>query len=185
MKFVVCRIDLGITRIAGYTVYDETSKEFQEKTPKEVISLIKKNDLTGLKLFNGKIEIDKEEFRMSNIMIKSGIGKFRKLYESDKLINCMYILVKVIYTDDNVVYEVVNNRCSRTKVSHEKLKMLMEMGEVAGAELLSNSKIKLCKGVTVDNRRSKKENEQLKKKETKENDNLDKGKANKNIEKIE
>lgn len=155
MKTVIGRIDLGQTRTAGYTIYDEATKEFQEKTPKEVIMLIKNNELNGLKLVNNKIELDTDGFNMKNLMIKSGVGKFRKMYEEDTIINCMYAIVRVIRYDDDNVYEIINNRCARIKINENRVKMLYEIGYVAGIRLVKN-RIDICKGVTIEDRRNKK-----------------------------
>ncbi|NFN49274.1 hypothetical protein FDB52_12095 [Clostridium botulinum] len=157
-KTVVNRIDLGNTRIAGYTLYDEISKEFQETTPKQIKILIKNDVLNGLKLVNDEIKLDTEGFNMCNLMIKSGIGNYRKLYEDNKIINCMYSVVRVLKTDTNIFYEIVSNKCSRTKVTTERLKMLIEMGYVAGVRLIKD-KIEVCNGVTIELfKKGKKEN---------------------------
>lgn len=155
MKTTIVRLDLGMSRIAGFTVYDDITKEFQEKTPKEITTLIKKNELNGLKLVNNKIELDTEGFNMKNLMIKSGVGKFRKMHETDTIINCMYAVVRVIKFDDNTVYEVINNRCARIKIDENRIKMLYEIGYVAGIILVKN-RIDICKGVTIEDRRNKK-----------------------------
>lgn len=164
MKTVIARLDLGQTRIAGYLVYDSKSKEFQEKTPKEIATLINKNELNGLKITDGKVELD-SNFRVNNLMVKSGVGKFRKLYDDDTVINCIYAVVKVIRYDDNTVYEVINNRCARVKMNEERVKMLIEIGIVYGVKLIKNE-ISICKGVETDDRTTsdiKKENKNLKK----------------------
>ena len=56
MKTVACRIDLGYTRIAGYTLFDLETLEFQETTPKEVVDLMKSGKVNGL-TFDDKGEI--------------------------------------------------------------------------------------------------------------------------------
>ena len=58
MKTVICRLDLGYTRIAGYLLYDSITQEFVETTPREVKELIKKDMVNGLKLLNNQIELD-------------------------------------------------------------------------------------------------------------------------------
>ena len=155
MKTVISRIDLGVTRIAGYCLFEESTGEFEEKTPKQVKDLIKRHKVNGLILKNDKIELDKEGFNTTNLMVKSGIGKFRPLYETDSIINCMYAVVRVILYDDKTVYQVINNRCARKKFSKEKLKLLMELGNVAGVRLVDNN-ITVCNGVIIEDLRNNK-----------------------------
>ena len=177
MKTVISRIDLGMTRIAGYTIYNSETFEFLEKTPKETKELIKKGEVNGLKLINGEIEMDKEEFNQRNLMIKTGVGKFRPLYENDSLVNCMYAVIRDIIYDDREVFEIINNRCARTEVSKEKLKVLMEIGYVAGVRFKDKNKIEPCRGVIIEDYREKKgDNEKkvsslVKKKETSKTSN--------------
>lgn len=155
MKTVVCRLDLGMTRVAGYTLYSEITKEFQEITPKEVKDLITHGQVNGLKLIEGQIELDTECFNTRNLMVKSAVGKYRPMYNTDSIINSMYAVVRVIENDndDGKVYEIVSNKCARVKVTPERLKMLMEIGYVAGVRLL-NGQIEVCKGVTIEDKRT-------------------------------
>jgi hypothetical protein len=154
-KTVISRIDLGFTRIAGYTLYDEVSREFQETTPKEVKDLIGRGQVNGLKLVDGEIELDTDGFCMSNLMVKSAVGKFRTLYPTTSIVNCMYAVVRVIETDNGRLYEVINNKCARVKVTPEKLKILMEIGYVAGVKMGAYGEIEICKGVTIEDKRTK------------------------------
>ena len=62
MKTVICRLDLGYTRVAGYTLYDDVTEEFHETTPREVKELIRKNQVNGLKLVDGGIVLMKKGF---------------------------------------------------------------------------------------------------------------------------
>lgn len=156
MKTVANRIDLGMTRIAGYNLYDEVSLEFQETTPKEVKDLINCGQVNGLKLINGEIQLDKEDFNMCNLMVKSAVGKFRPLYPDDSIVTCMYAVVRMIETDNGRLYEIISNKCSRVKITYERLKLLMEVGYVAGVKNI-NGAIEICKGVPIEDRRTKNE----------------------------
>lgn len=155
MKTVIARLDLGVTRVAGFCFYNDSTGEFEEKTPKQVKDLIKKHEVNGLILKNDQIELDKDGFNTTNIMIKTGVGKFRPLYETDSIVNCMYAVVRVILYDDKTVYEVINNRCARKKFSKEKLKLLIELGNVAGVILVDNN-ITVCNGVIIEDLRNNK-----------------------------
>lgn len=157
MKILANRIDLGLTRIAGFNLYCSESRAFEETTPKDVKALIKRNQVNGLKLVNGEIVLDTEGFNMRNLMVKSGVGKYRSLFPADTMVNCMYAVVRVIDTDNGRIYETVNNKCARVKVTPEKLNMLMEMGYVAGVKKNDKGVIEICKGVTIEDKRTNNE----------------------------
>lgn len=154
MKTVVCRIDLGLTRIAGYTLYNEVTREFEETTPKEVKYLINCKEVNGLCLNGDEIVLDTETFNMKNLMIKSGVGKFRTLYDTNKIVNCMYAVVRVIETDKCKLFEIISSKYGRIKVTSERLRILIETAHVAGVKIVNN-KIQVCKGVTIEDRRIK------------------------------
>lgn len=154
MKTVICRIDLGLTRIAGYTLYNEVTREFEETTPKEVKYLIKNKEVNGLYLNDDEIVLDTESFNINNLMIKSGVGKFRMLYDTNKIVNCMYAVVRVIETDKCKLFEIISSKYGRVKIASERLRILIETAHVAGVKIVNN-KIQVCKGVTFEDRRIK------------------------------
>lgn len=154
MKTVVCRIDLGVTRTAGYTLYDEMSHEFLEMTPREIKDLVVSGDVNGLKLIKGRIELDREGFNMCNLMVKNGIGKYRTLFPNNTMANCMYSVVKVINRNTCNLYEIISNKCARVTVTFEQLKMLMDIGCVAGVKMV-DGKLKIYSGVTFEDRTKK------------------------------
>lgn len=154
MKTVVCLIDLGVTRTAGYTLYDEISREFLEMTPREVKDLVVSGEVNGLRLIKGRIELDMEGFNMCNLMVKSGVGKYRTLFPNNTMANCMYSVVKVIIRNTCNLYEIISNKCARTTVTLEQLKMLMDIGCVAGVKMV-DGKLNICSGVTFEDRTKK------------------------------
>lgn len=155
MKTLLNRIDLGVTRIAGYSLFCSETREIQETTPKEVKNLVNQGQVNGLKLINGKIELDTDGFNMRNLKIKSAVGKFRTLYPADNMMN-MYAVVRVIETDDgSTLYETISNKSARVKISHERLNMMIEMGYYVAGVRIVEGKIKVCDGVTIQDKRSK------------------------------
>ena len=150
-KTVICRIDLGMTRIAGYTLYDSDSKEFQETTPGEVKKLVSRGEVNGLKLVDGQIGLDTEGFNTRNLMVKSGVGKYRPLYPTSSIVNCMYAVVRVINVNDEFdIYEIISNKCGRRDIYYSELKILMKMGNVSGVRLDANGDIEVCQGVKIE-----------------------------------
>ena len=142
MKTVICRIDLGYTRIAGYTLYDDVTEEFHETTPREVKELIKNNQVNGLKLVDGEIVLDTEGFNQRNLMIKSAVGKYRPLYDTDSLVTRMYAVLDVVDCGGEFKYEVITNYCGRKLMTEEFVRTLSSIGYVAGIKI-TDEKIKL------------------------------------------
>ena len=142
MKTVICRLDLGYTRIAGYTLYDDLTEEFHETTPRDVKELIRKNQVNGLKLFENEIVIDTEGFNQRNLMIKSAVGKYRPLNATDSLVTRMYAVLDVVDCGGELKYEVITNYCGRKLMTEEFIRTLNKMGYVAGA-IITDEKIKL------------------------------------------
>lgn len=142
MKTVICRLDLGYTRIAGYTLYDDLTEEFHETTPREVKELIKKEQVNGLKLVNDEIVLDTEGFNQRNLMIKSAVGKYRPLHETDSLVTRMYAVLDVVDNGEELKYEVITNYCGRKLMTEEFVRTLNSIGYVAGA-IITDEKIKL------------------------------------------
>ena len=143
MKTVICRLDLGYTRVAGYTLYDDVTEEFHETTPREVKELIRKNQVNGLKLVDGGIVLDEEGFNQRNLMIKSAVGKYRPLYDTDSLVTRMYAVLDVVDNGGELMYEVITNYCGRKLMTEEFVRTLSSIGYVAGA-IITDEKIILC-----------------------------------------
>ncbi len=154
MKTVACRIDLGYTRIAGYTLFDLETLEFQETTPKDVMDLMKSGKVNGL-TFDDKGEIvpDLERWNLSDIMIKSGVGNYRHLHSEDANGSTIYSVVRAIDIDGvGRFYEVINNRCSRIVFKEEQLIFLSQLALVGGIKVNQETEeIELCEGVKVEN----------------------------------
>lgn len=142
MKTVICRLDLGYTRIAGYTLYDDVTEEFHETTPREVKEFIKKNEVNGLKLVNDEIILDVEGFNQRNLMIKTAVGKYRPLFDANSLVTRMYAILDVVDCGGEFKYEVITNYCGRKLMTEEFIRTLNKMGYVAGA-VITDEKIKL------------------------------------------
>lgn len=143
MKTVICRLDLGYTRVAGYTLYDDVTEEFHETTPREVKELIKNNQVNGLRLVDDEIVLDTEGFNQRNLMIKTAVGKYRPLYNTDSLVNRMYTVLDVVDCGGILMYEVITNYCGRKLMTEEFIRTLSSIGYVAGA-IITDTEINLC-----------------------------------------
>ncbi len=149
----VCRLDLGQTRVAGFTLFDPKSKEFRECTPKEVRQLILAGQVNGLKLCEDEIVLDSDGFNMRNLKIKSGVGNYRNMFPCEHGEGKFYAVVRLIDTDGGRLFEVVDNKCARVKMDAAKLMMLAAFSSVAGVRV-HDGKIELCDGVIYEDRRS-------------------------------
>ncbi len=102
MKTVVCRLDLGFTRIAGYILYDSDKMEFQEMTPKMAENLVRMNCVNGL-VFDkdGELVPDREGWNLGNIKIKSGVGNFRDFNTVEPRGEKVYSVVRALRLNDD------------------------------------------------------------------------------------
>ena len=153
MKTVVCRIDLGYTRIAGYTLYDDSTMDFQETTPKEVMKLVTAGQVNGLTLNEaGEIIPDMDKWNLGNYKIKSAIGNYRNFDEHTEKSGSVYSVVRAIDIADTRVYEVISNKCARIILNAEQLLGLCDLAWVGGIKANRDTgTIELCDGVNVQN----------------------------------
>lgn len=153
MKTVVCRIDLGYTRIAGYTLFDEETLDFEETTPKEVESLLKRGKINGL-VFDSKGDIvpDLEGWNLGNIKIKSGVGNYRNFNTDSPKGDTVYSVIRVVEVEGiGRIYETINNRCARVFFSEKQMLALIQFSWVGGMKFNEESnEITICKGVKTD-----------------------------------
>ena len=154
MKYAVCVISLGYTRLAGITLYDSETKEFTETTPRIARNLIEDGKIKGVKWKNGNF-IPDDEFNMKDILVKSGIGKYRPLVNEviGETAKNAYVVVKAIKTDTGCFYEIVNNKCLRDIITEEKLLVMAEGGNVAGIRIKGGT-VEICEGVQIEERKS-------------------------------
>ena len=152
MRTVVARIQLGRTRIAGYTIYNSESLAFDELTPREVKYLIKDKQINGLKMTkDGEIILDLEGFNQHNLMIKSGVGNYWPMNPAEGLAQHeMFSLTKVADTDQGMVYEVVSTRCARLPITEAKLRSLYDVNCLVGCWINDKTgMIRLADGVEM------------------------------------
>ena len=143
-------------RLIGYEFYDSKSKGFVGMTEKQIISKLKSNEkVYGFVLGeeDGKevLLLDKENFNMSNLQLKTGVNSLSWLNEDSCTDMNIGLIVVSVSGDKKRVYETVNGRHGRVEYSEDKLKMMMEIGvPVAGVKLEKN-KLIICEGVEIIN----------------------------------
>lgn len=140
-KTVISRIDLGKTRIVGYTVYDSYTKEFMELTPSETKHFINNGGIAGLMLDEqNEVQLDLQFNR--NIMIKSGVGNYTpmnllrfNLSIENKNMDTLYAVVKVVVTDTGREFELISNKCARFNVPESCISGINDIAEIAGIQV--------------------------------------------------
>lgn len=153
-KFGVCVLNLGYTRLAGLTVYDSATREFVETKPKAARQMIEKGILYGVKWDKEKEYFAPDpDFNMKDLLIKSGVGNYRSLlFEvAGEVPGTAYIVVRVLNTNAGRLYEVINNRCQRVKLTEAQLRGLGCFGNIAGVRI-KEDEIEICKGVVIEDR---------------------------------
>lgn len=152
---VVNRIDLGRTRVAGYTLFNPKNCAFQETPPSLTKQLVEMGQVNGLIIENDEIALD-PDFCQYNLIIKSGVGNYRLLNENrDQPEDLMLSVTKVITdpeTHENI-YEVVTNKCARVCIYEWALMDYVQKGLVAGCECLEDENgekhLIFCPGVDL------------------------------------
>lgn len=155
----LCELCLGYTRLVGCLVYSPQTREFNEITTAAARRALERGDILGVKWKDGADGefIPDEGFGMTNLLIKSGVGKYRPLYNDipGEPVNSMYVVTRVLDTDyRGRLYEVVNQRCQRVKLEEEQLRKLAEITQVAGVRITDDS-IEVLDGILYEDRRKK------------------------------
>lgn len=153
MKTICCRRDLGYTRVAGFTLFDPVSLEFQETTPREVEKLVRQGQINGLKFSeSGELIPDLEGWNLGNYKICSGIGKFRDWNTQDPRGATCYSVVRAININNvGRIYETINNRCGRVFYTGKQLAALSSIFWVGGIKVNEeDDTIELCSGVELE-----------------------------------
>ena len=143
-------------RLIGYEFYDSKSKGFVGMTEKQVISKLKNNEkiygfVVGEKDGKEVLLLDKENFNMSNLQLKTGVNSLTWLNEDSCTDMNIGLIVVSVSGDKKRVYETVNGRHGRVEYSEDKLKMLMEIGVPVGGVKLEKNKLIICEGVEIIN----------------------------------
>ena len=143
-------------RLIGYEFYDSKSKGFVGMSEKQVISKLKSNEkIYGFVLGeeDGKevLLLDKENFNMSNLQLKTGVNSLSWLNEDGSTDMNIGLIVVSVSGDKKRVFETVNGRHARVEYSEDKLKMLLELGAPVAGVKLDKNKLIICEGVEVIN----------------------------------
>lgn len=154
----LAELSLGYTRVVGALCYSPQTREFNEFTTAIAKKMIKSKELLGVKWeddANGGGFIPDEEFGMTNLLVKSGVGKYRPLYNDipEMPVNSMYVVTRVLDTDyRGRLFEVVNQKCQRVKLNEEQIRKLADLTQVAGVRITDDD-IEILDGIQYEDRR--------------------------------
>ena len=143
-------------RLIGYDMYESKSKGFVGMSEKQIINKLKAGErvygfVLGSENDKDVLLLDKENFNMSNLQLKTGVNSLSWMNEDSGSDMNIGLIVVSVSGDKKKVFEAVNARHARVEYSEDKLKMMMELGvPVAGVKLEKN-KLIICEGVEVIN----------------------------------
>ena len=141
-------------RLIGYEFYDSKSKGFVGMTEKQVITKLKNNEkvygfILGEEDGKEVLLLDKENFNMSNLQLKTGVNSLSWMNEDSGSDMNMELIVVAASGDKKKVYETVNARHARMEYTEDKLKMMLEIGVPVACVRLEKNKLVACEGVEI------------------------------------
>ena len=139
--FVVNSLYLG-NRSLGLELWD--GKGVVEMTEKQVRDgLNSGKEIYGLRVAaNGiDLDIDSEDFYMTNLVIHRHIGNYQPMFETENPVSIMFIVTGMKEEKGSKVYELISSRFEKKEVSEDMLKSLFLMGAVCGGAKLDGDTI--------------------------------------------
>lgn len=142
MNVVVAKLVLG-NRELGWELFD--GKQVAEMTSKQIKDLIKAGKkICGLCIGkDGELELDKEGFFTTNMMVHSHIGSWKPMKE-DSMTNLLYVCIGSHKEADKVVYECISSRFEQAVISENDMRAYLKLGIVSGGAKLEGEKIVLA-----------------------------------------
>lgn len=143
MNIVVNKLVLG-NRELGWELW--SGKEVMEYTSKQLRDMIKagKQKVCGLKIGdNDELELDKEGFFTTNMMVHSHIGSWKSL-EEESMVNNLYVCIGSHEESGKVVYDCISSKFEQAKISENDMRAYLKIGIVSGGAKLDGEKIVLA-----------------------------------------
>lgn len=140
MNVVVNKLVLG-NRELGFECWD--GKQISEFTAKQLKDMIRagKQKVCGLKIgANGELELDKEGFFTTNMMVHSHIGSYKSM-EEEGMANLLYVCIGTHEEAGKVVYDCISSRFEQAKISESDMRAYLKIGIVSGGAKLDGDKI--------------------------------------------
>lgn len=143
MNVVVNKLVLG-NRELGWELWN--GKEVMEYTSKQLKDIIKagKQKVCGLKIGeSGELDLDKEGFFTTNMMVHSHIGSWKSM-EEEGMANLLYVCIGSHEESGKVVYDCISSRFEQAAISESDMRAYLKIGIVSGGAKLDGDKIVLA-----------------------------------------
>ncbi len=143
MNIVVNKLVLG-NRELGWELW--SGKEVMEYTSKQLKDMIKagKQKVCGLKIGeNDELELDKEGFFTTNMMVHSHIGSWKSM-EEESMVNNIYVCIGSREEAGKVVYDCISSKFEQAEISESDMRAYLKIGIVSGGAKLDGEKIVLA-----------------------------------------
>ena len=144
--FLTNGMKLG-TRLIGYEFYDTQTKGFEGMSESQIKRAIARGEnIRGFVIgADGKLELDYENMRYSNLQMKSGVNgiSWYKDHTGKFGANAAVIVIGKRKAFGKNMYEVVAANHARMEIDENKLLTLIEFADVYGV-VVENGEIKLC-----------------------------------------
>jgi hypothetical protein len=142
MNVVISKLMLG-NRELGWECWD--GSKVAEYTSKQLADIIKagKQKVCGLKIGDGELELDKEGFYTTNMMVHSHICSWKPMDE-ESMANVLYTCIGTRTASGKKVYECISSRWEQLKLSEEDMRAYLKMGIVASGAKLDGDKIEVA-----------------------------------------
>ena len=140
MNVVVNKLVLG-NRELGFECWD--GKQIAEFTAKQLKDMIRagKQKVCGLKIGkNGELELDREGFFTTNMMVHSHIGSWKSM-EEEGMANLLYVCIGTHEEAGKIVYDCSSSRFEQAKISESDMRAYLKIGIVSGGAKLDGDKI--------------------------------------------
>lgn len=116
--------------------------ELTEKQIKDALKGITSDEVYGMKITEaGELELDTENFFVTNMMKKVHTNTLIPMVEDDCLVNLFYIVIGTHKDKGTTMYDVISSRYERTSFTEEKVKTLLDMHIVSGGAKIQGDKI--------------------------------------------
>ena len=140
MNVVVNKLVLG-NRELGWELWN--GKEVMEYTSKQLKDIIKagKQKICGLKIGeSGDLELDREGFFTTNMMVHSHIGSWKSMTE-EGMANLLYVCIGSREESGKVVYDCISIRFEQAVITESDMRAYLKIGIVSGGAKLDGEKI--------------------------------------------
>lgn len=143
MNIVVNKLVLG-NRELGWELW--SGKEVMEYTSRQLKDMIKagKQKVCGLKIGdNDELELDKEGFFTTNMMVHSHIGSWKSM-EEESMVNNLYVCIGSHEESGKMVYDCISSKFEQARISENDMRAYLKIGIVSGGAKLDGEKIVLA-----------------------------------------